>query len=109
MTESDLIYTSEDLDRVGALHWFTALILIFTTSFTIFIVLKYSSKAMGNYKYYILMTVFAPALLDFHVTAIFGVYPILPIAALCGTGLVSRHLDLIWGEAISWVSGAFLI
>ena len=104
MSYSGAIYTVEDLDRMETKHLIIACTLIVTTTFTIFMILKYSTKSMGNYKYYILLTVIAPAIMDFHVTAIFGIYPILPIGAICGTGMVSRHLGLYAGQGVQYVS-----
>ena len=103
MVVTNISYTSADLDRIGQRLHYTAWLLVATTFFTIFIVIKYSNKTMGNYKFFILLTIIAPALMDFHVTAIFGVLSTLPIAGLCGAGLVTRHLDPYWGEAYPFV------
>uniref|UniRef100_A0AC35EWN5 Uncharacterized protein n=1 Tax=Panagrolaimus sp. PS1159 TaxID=55785 RepID=A0AC35EWN5_9BILA len=101
--EVDEIYTIEDLETYGQRLHYSTVITLMINIFTGYIVLKYSNKAMGNYKYYLFCTILTAGIMDFDATFIFGIYPTFPLAGFCGTGFVAKHLDYFWGEIIQYV------
>ena len=102
------IFTLQEYLAYGdRLHANTAIDMV-VNSVAAYIVLKHSTKAMGIYKYYILSTIVCAFLLDFHSTFIFGPFLMLPSLIMCGSGLVTRHLDYIWGQIVQYVSFRFV-
>ena len=100
-------YSLEDLEAYGRrLNGNTALAVIIN-GFAAWIVLKYSTPIMGKYKYYILLTIGTTFVMDFHVTAIYGLYPLFPFPGSCGAGLF-RNFGFFWGEFIHYVSFLYI-
>ncbi|KAE9548644.1 hypothetical protein FO519_008146 [Halicephalobus sp. NKZ332] len=52
----------------------------------IYLILNHSTKAMGNYKYYILFNVASTMVMDFHISGFFGLLVLLPFPITCSTG-----------------------
>uniref|UniRef100_A0AC35FYF4 Uncharacterized protein n=1 Tax=Panagrolaimus sp. PS1159 TaxID=55785 RepID=A0AC35FYF4_9BILA len=68
-----------------------------------FIILKYSTPAMGMYKYFILATVLSAFIMDFHSSFIYGFFDIIPTPISCPTG-ITKNLGWFWGTTVNFVS-----
>ena len=101
-TSDDHIFTLDEYLAYGdRLHANTAIDFA-VNSVAAYVVLRHSTKAMGIYKYYILSTIAAAFLMDFHSTFIFGPFLTLPSTVMCGSGVVARHLDYLWGQVLQY-------
>ena len=59
---------------------------LIVNSTCIYLILNYSSKAMGNYKYYILFNVVSTMIMDLHISGFYGVLVLFPYPITCTTG-----------------------
>ena len=75
---------------------------LLVNSFCIYLILKKSTPAMGHYKYYILFTVVAAMIMDFHISFIYGMYIFYPQSISCATGL-ARFSNYYFGSIFHYV------
>ena len=68
-----------------------------------YLVLRHSTPAMGNYKYYIFSTIVLTLIMDIHLTVIYGMYTFLPSTMFCAAGL-ARNWGWFWGQTFNYVS-----
>ena len=65
----------------------------------IYLILTKSTPAMGYYKYYILFTVVAAMIMDFHISCIYGLYIPFPLPVSCSTGVArftySNYVNMV--------------
>ena len=97
-------YTFEEMLEYGHRLHLNTLINSLINGVAAFVVLRYSTKAMGIYKFYILLTIFCAFCMDFHITFVFGPYIMLPAPIMCGAGFVSVRSGLFWGNHLQYVS-----
>ena len=96
-------FSVANLDNFASrLHYNTALNLGVNIPM-IFLIIFYSSKAMGYYKYYLLYSVVTTMIMDFHQTFIFGMYLLLPTMTNCCSALC-RHWGITLGPQLNFVS-----
>ena len=81
----------------------SAVLALFANALAVFIVTKHSTKAMGLYKYYILLTLITAVIMDLHLSVIYQPYPLFSISAMCGTGLF-QNFSNFWGHSVQYVS-----
>ena len=102
VSESHKIVTMKDIEIVGnRLHFNTITNILFNT-LAILLILRYSTKAMGVYKFFILMTVVGAFIMDFHTSFIFGFFTLFPLPLICSAGLM-KHAGWFWGVAFQYV------
>ena len=69
----------------------------------IYLVLRYSTKAMGNYKYYILFNVISTMIMDFHITCVYGIMLLFPSPIQCASSPL-RYIRGYYFAGINYVS-----
>ena len=109
-------YTVEDLDNYyHRLHFNTAWTLL-TDITAIYLIMAKTTKEMGKYKYYLLMTVVCPMIMDLHVSVIYGLFMVMPVGGHCTPG-PARYLGQFFGttfqfaimhETLSWAGMSLL-
>ena len=97
------IYTLEDIDVYGRRLFINTGAAAALNALAAYLVLKHSTGAMGNLKYYILSTIIFGFLLDFQITFIFGPFPLFPRAIMCPAG-IARYFGPFWGMTMQYVS-----
>ncbi|KAE9548175.1 hypothetical protein FO519_008615 [Halicephalobus sp. NKZ332] len=110
-------YTVEDLDSYFArLHINTVWTLV-TNIMAIYLILNRTTKEMGRYKYYLLLTVVMPMIMDLHISVIYGLFMTMPAGGHCAAGF-SRHFGQYFGtivqyaimhETVSWAGMSLLL
>lgn len=94
--------TLEDLDYFFYKLQVNTVLSIVINSYAIFLCFKHSTEHMTYYKYYILATVISGAIMDFHLSFIYGVYLTLPISGSCCAG-ISRYFGRVGGPIAQYV------
>ena len=110
-------YTVEDLDNYFHRFHINTAWTVLTNILAIYLVCTKTTKEMGNYKYYLLLTLFCPMIMDLHISVFFGIFMAMPVAGHCAAGL-TRYLGYFFGskiqygvmhETVSWTGVSLLI
>ena len=94
--------TLEDLDRFFYKLQINTLSNIVINFYASYLCLKHSTTHMSYYKFYILATIISGAVMDFHLSFVYGIYLTLPISGSCCTG-ISRYLGRGGGPIAQYV------
>ena len=103
-------YTVEDLDNYYHRLHINTVWTILTNITAIYLVCTKTTKEMGSYKYYLLLTLFCPMIMDLHISVFYGLFMTMPIGGHCTTG-PARYFTHYFGtifqygfmhETVSW-------
>ena len=99
----EMAFTSKNIEDYGNRLHINMYVNVPINILAIILILKYSTKAMGFYKYYNLMGVVGAFIMDIHTSYIFGIFALFPLPMTCAAGL-SRKWGWLWGNVVNFVS-----
>uniref|UniRef100_A0A914P9T9 Uncharacterized protein n=1 Tax=Panagrolaimus davidi TaxID=227884 RepID=A0A914P9T9_9BILA len=97
-----MAYTLEAVGLFENRLFINTILTIIFNGLAVYLILKHSATVMGNYKCYILSTVIFAFLMDFHLSFIWGMFPLYPYPGVCPAG-IAKHFGQFWGGAVQYV------
>uniref|UniRef100_A0A914PA94 Uncharacterized protein n=1 Tax=Panagrolaimus davidi TaxID=227884 RepID=A0A914PA94_9BILA len=91
-------FTLEDLDAAGKRLHINTILVFFINGFCSYLIIFYSTKAMKEYKNFLLLTIISSTIMDTHFSFIWGPIPTPPFPGVCSAGFIGSRLGHFWGE-----------